>query len=77
MSITTSVAPSAREWAEQKAAELVKIPLAELIRSYEEASGYDKTTAIGIILSCEAPMTDEEMCSCDFGRWNYIIEVEE
>lgn len=77
MKITTSVAPSAREWAKQKAAELAKKPLDELTRGFEEAMGYDKADAIGIILSCTAPMTDEELLDYDYDAWKYIIMLEE
>lgn len=77
MTITTTVPPSARKWAAQKAAELAKKPLDELTRGFEEAMGYDKAEAIGIILSCTAPMTDDELNDYDYVAWKYIIMLEE
>lgn len=78
MTIRTSVAPSAREWAEQKALELSKLTAEELVElGYEEAAGYDRGTMIGIIIACDAPMTEDEALHGDPYTWNYTIMIKE
>ena len=78
MKIRTSVAPSAREWAENKARELAGMTLEEIrALGYEEASGFDKADTIGMILAVDAPMTDEELHSSDYDAWDYTIELED
>ena len=78
MKIRTSVAPSAREWAEGKARELAGMTLEELrALGYEEASGYDKADTIGTIIAVDAPMADEELYNPDYDAWDYTIELED
>ena len=78
MKIRTTVAPSAREWAEHKARELAGMTLDELrAMGYEEAGGFDKAEAIGVIIATDAPMTDEELYNPDYDAWDYTIELED
>ena len=78
MKIRTSVAPSARGWAEDKARELVGMTLEEIqALGYEEAGGFDKADAIGIIIAVDAPTTDEELHNPDYDAWDYTIELED
>ena len=78
MKIRTSVAPSAREWAERKARELAGMTLEELqALGYEEAGGFDKADTIGTIIAVDAPMTDEELYNPDYDAWDYTIELED
>ena len=78
MTIKTSVAPSAREWAEQKAQELAKLTVDELKDlGYEEAARYDQETMIGIIIAVDAPMTDDEALHGNPYAWDYTITIKE
>ena len=44
---------------------------------YEEAGGFDKAEAIGVIIATDAPMTDEELYNPDYDAWDYTIELED